>query len=94
MRQRITSINNDCSYEVVKVYNAIYLLQSKIMKVSLGRKYLININSHRHTTYNYVKYSYLIKNFFINIKKLNNSTLPIIINNISEIFEVIFIPEK
>ena len=41
-----------------------------------------------------IKFSHLKKNFFINIKKPNNSTLPIIINNIREIFEAIFRSEK
>ena len=42
----------------------------------------------------YLKSSHLIKNFFINIKKPNNSILPITMKNIMEIFEVMFIPEK
>ena len=35
-----------------------------------------------------LKSSYLKKNFFIKIKKLNNSTLPIIINKIIELIVI------
>ena len=39
-------------------------------------------------------YIYFWKNFFNKIKKLNNSTLPITMNNISEVFDNMFKSKK